>query len=134
MPAEEKEKALLGFSDGEIQVLVTKPRIAGFGMNWQHCNRMAFVGLSDSWEQYHQAVRRCWRFGQTKPVQVDIIVADTEGAVLENIRRKQAQNDEMQKEMVAIMRDYTVAEIKGAKANKADYLPSQSMEIPAWML
>jgi hypothetical protein len=103
-------------------------------MNWQHCNRMAFVGLSDSWEQYHQAVRRCWRFGQTKPVQVDIIVADTEGAVLENIRRKQAQNDEMQKEMVAIMRDYTVAEIKGAMANKADYLPSQSMEIPAWML
>lgn len=133
MPAEEKEKALLGFSDGEIKVLITKPRIAGFGMNWQHCNRMAFVGLSDSWEQCHQAVRRCWRFGQTKPVQVDFIVADTEGAVLENIRRKQAQNDEMQKEMVAIMRDYTVAEIQGAKAQKADYLPSQSMEIPEWM-
>jgi hypothetical protein len=133
MSADEKEKALMGFSDGDIQVLVTKPRIAGFGMNWQHCNRMVFVGLSDSWEQYHQAVRRCWRFGQENPVHVDIVVADTEGAVLENIRRKQKQNDEMQKEMVAIMRDYTVAEIKGAKAEKADYLPSQNMEIPQWL-
>lgn len=134
MPAEEKEKALMGFSDGDIQILVTKPRIAGFGMNWQHCNRMVFVGLSDSWEQYHQAVRRCWRFGQTSPVHVDIVVADTEGAVLENIRRKQSQNDEMQKEMVAIMRDYTVAEIRGAKAQKTDYVPGISMETPAWML
>ena len=63
-----KERAMDGFSAGSVRVLVTKPSIAGFGMNWQHCARMAFVGLSDSFEQYYQAVRRCYRFGQKRPV------------------------------------------------------------------
>jgi len=134
MSADEKEKKLLAFSSGELDRLTTKPRIAGYGLNWQHCNQMIFVGLSDSWESFYQAVRRCWRFGQTNPVDVHIVVADTEGAVLDNIKRKQAQNDEMRREMALIMRDLTVAEIQGATHEIADYSPSQSMEIPSWML
>jgi hypothetical protein len=84
-----KKDALLGFSEGRYRVIVTKPTIAGFGMNWQHCQNMAFVGLSDSYEQQYQAIRRCWRFGQDKPVDVHVITATTEGAVVANIKRKE---------------------------------------------
>lgn len=132
MKPDTKESLISAFTDGEITKLITKPKIAGFGLNWQHCNHMIFVGLSDSWESFYQAVRRCWRFGQDKPVHVHIVNADTEGAVLENIRRKQKQNDDMAEEMARVMRDYTVAEIKGASVEKADYLPIEKMEIPAW--
>ena len=133
MKPEVKEDRLMGFSGGDLDRLVTKPKIAGYGLNWQHCNQMIFVGLSDSWESFYQAVRRCWRFGQTKPVIVHVVTADTEGAVLENIRRKQNQNDEMGREMALIMRDLTIAEIKGASVDKTDYLPSQKMESASWM-
>lgn len=92
---EYKEKALRDFTEGHIRVLVTKPTIAGHGLNWQHCARMAFVGLSDSWEQYYQAMRRCWRFGQTRPVECYIITCDTEGSVVKNIERKEKQASEM---------------------------------------
>jgi len=132
MKPERKEELISGFTDGEIMKLITKPKIAGFGLNWQHCNHMIFVGLSDSWESFYQAVRRCWRFGQDKPVHVHIVTADTEGAVLENIRRKQAQNDEMAEEMARVMRDYTIAEIKGASVEKADYSPVEQIRIPSW--
>ena len=63
---EHKEKSLLGFSTGDIKFLVSKPKIAGFGMNWQNCNNIIFCGISDSYEKYYQAIRRCYRFGQTK--------------------------------------------------------------------
>jgi superfamily II DNA or RNA helicase len=132
MPPDKKEALITGFSTGEVQKLITKPKIAGFGLNWQHCNHMVFVGLSDSWESFYQAVRRCWRFGQDKPVHVHIITADTEGAVLENIRRKQKQNEQMASEMAAVMRDFTIAEIKGATAEKSDYCPVDKIQLPAW--
>jgi hypothetical protein len=128
-----KESRILGFTDGEIDKLVTKPKIAGFGLNWQHCNKMVFVGLSDSFESFYQAVRRCWRFGQTQPVDVHIVISDREGAVLENIKRKQAQHEQMSKEMMMIMRDLTIAEIKGAILDKADYVPQETMTIPAFL-
>lgn len=92
---EEKEQRLLAFTEGDARVIVTKPRIGGWGLNWQHCRRMVFVGLSDSYESYYQAVRRCWRYGQTAPVEVTIIASNREQAVLENVRRKQAQAEEM---------------------------------------
>lgn len=98
-----KEQAMLDFSAGRIRVLVTKPSIAGFGMNWQHCAKVAFVGLSDSWEQYYQAVRRCWRFGQTRPVDVYLITAETEGAVVRNIERKEREAAQMFEEIVQHM-------------------------------
>lgn len=99
---EQKESRLDGFTAGDHRVLITKQKIAGFGMNWQHCNQMVFVGLSDSFESYYQAVRRCWRQGQKRDVNVWIVTADTEGAVVENIRRKQIQADTMMAEMAKI--------------------------------
>jgi len=132
MKPEVKEELINGFSTGQVVKLITKPKIAGFGLNWQHCNDMVFVGLSDSWESFYQAVRRCWRFGQEKPVRVHIVTADTEGAVLENIRRKQENNNHMAEEMGRIMRDYTLAEINGASVEKTDYVPCDQMVLPSW--
>jgi hypothetical protein len=128
-----KEANILGFTSGEHSKLVSKPKICGFGMNWQHCNKMVFVGLSDSFEAFYQAVRRCWRFGQTKPVEVHIVVSDREGAVLDNIKRKQQQHDQMSFEMSTIMRDLTISQIKGAIINKTDYLPQEPMTKPSFL-
>jgi DNA modification methylase len=100
MKNEEKARRLLGFSRGLHRVIVTKPKIAGFGMNWQHCSNIVFVGLSDSYEQLYQSVRRCWRFGQDREVTAHVITARTEGAVVNNIRRKQDNADEMYQQMV----------------------------------
>ncbi len=97
---EHKENSMLDFQEGKIRVLVTKPKIAGHGMNWQNCHNMIFVGLSDSWEAYYQAVRRCWRFGQTNEVNAYIVIVDTEGRVLKNIRRKERQANEMMGEII----------------------------------
>ena len=133
MHPDEKEEKLLAFASGEIKRLVTKPKIAGFGLNWQHCNNMIFTGLSDSWESFYQAVRRCWRFGQTSEVNVHVVTADTEGAVLENIRRKQSQHDQMSDELANIMRDYTIAEIKSASVEKSEYMPTMDARIPSWL-
>ncbi len=128
-----KESNILGFTNGDYAKLVSKPKICGFGMNWQHCNKMVFVGLSDSFESFYQAVRRCWRFGQTKPVDVHIVVSDREGAVLDNIKRKQKQHDQMNWEMSTIIRDLTISQIKGATVNKTDYLPREKMTIPNFL-
>jgi superfamily II DNA or RNA helicase len=84
-----KAEALEAFQDGRLRVLVTKPSIAGFGMNFQNCHRMIFVGLSDSYEAYYQAIRRCWRFGQTRPVDAHIVVSDLERQIVDNVRRKE---------------------------------------------
>lgn len=132
MPPDKKEELISGFTDGRVQKLITKPKIAGFGLNWQHCNHVVFVGLSDSWESFYQAVRRCWRFGQDKQVTVHIVTADTEGAVLANIIRKQQQNDDMGREMALVMSDLTIAEIKGASVEKADYFPVEKIIKPTW--
>ena len=96
-----KEKSILGFSDGDIRVLVTKPSIAGFGINWQGCHNVVFLGLSHSYEKYYQAIRRCWRFGQEHPVNVHIVTADTDGAVMQNIQRKDAEARNMFEQLVA---------------------------------
>ena len=102
--ADYKEDALTQFSTGKVRCIVTKPSIAGHGLNWQHCHKMAFVGLSDSYEEFYQAVRRCWRFGQTKPVDCYVITATTEGAVISNIRRKEKQASEMFDQIVKHMK------------------------------
>lgn len=108
---EHKETALLGFADGDVRVLVSKPSIAGFGMNWQRCARMVFVGLSDSFERYYQAVRRCWRFGQTRPVEVYIVTADVEGAVVRNIESKQRRAEQMADELIRAMSERTLEHV-----------------------
>lgn len=123
---QEKENALAGFSSGDIRVLVTKPSIAGFGMNWQHCRNVAFVGLSDSYEQFYQAIRRCWRFGQTKEVRCHLIIGDAEGAVLANIKRKEKEAERMAENMVKHMADLTKAEMKGITRSASVYKAEKS--------
>jgi DNA modification methylase len=101
MSIDEKESALNAFRKRKARVIVTKPSIAGFGLNWQHCSNMAFVGVTDSYESYYQAVRRCWRFGQTKPVNVHVFSSNLEGAVVSNLKRKEQAALEMAAEMVS---------------------------------
>ncbi|CAB4184643.1 HELICc domain containing protein [uncultured Caudovirales phage] len=98
-----KVDGLMGFVDGRYKVLVTKPSIAGFGMNWQHCRRVIFMGLSYSYEQFYQAVRRCWRFGQTRPVDAYIVIADSEGGILRTIQDKEKEHQRMKAEMQIAM-------------------------------
>ncbi|HXU06434.1 MAG TPA: DNA methyltransferase [Polyangia bacterium] len=117
----EKESKLGAFSRGDYRVIVSKPTIAGFGLNWQHCENMAFVGLSDSWEQYYQAVRRCWRFGQTRTVHCHIIVADTEGAVAANVKRKEQAAVAMSGGMIEHMRDEMESNLRGTERRTAPY-------------
>ena len=110
---ETKAKNLLGFAHGDIRVLVSKPKIAGFGMNWQHCARMAFVGLDDSFEKFYQAVRRCYRFGQKRQVQVHLFTAENEGQILANLKRKEEAHHEMSASMIEHMKDIMNHELQG---------------------
>lgn len=129
--AEHKEASLLGFSEGKVRVLVTKPSIAGWGMNWQRCSTMVFVGLSDSYEAFYQAVRRCWRFGQRREVHAHVVTASTEGAVVKNIRRKEQQAMEMFDEIVKRMRLYE--EVVVSERNEMDYKEADA-EGKGWRL
>lgn len=128
-----KERKLVDFSEGRIRVLVTKPTIAGFGMNWQHCADTGFVGLSDSFEQVYQAVRRFWRFGQQKPVNVHFVVAETEGAVLVNQRRKEADAERMAAAMVRHMADFSSRAVRGTARERPTYAPAKPMLLPDWI-
>ena len=119
---EKKESSILGFQDGKIRCLITKSSMTGYGLNWQHCSNMGFVGLTDSFEDFYQAVRRCWRFGQKDEVNVHLIAADTEGAVLDNIKRKEKDASTMAARMVENMKELNTAEIHGStKREKAEY-------------
>ena len=112
---ESKTANLLCFAHGTVKRLISKPKIAGFGMNWQHCARMAFVGLDDSFEKFYQAVRRCYRFGQTRNVHVHVFTAENEGQILANIKRKEVNHHDMSTNMIEHMRDIMNAELKGQK-------------------
>jgi superfamily II DNA or RNA helicase len=131
---ESKELNLLAFSEGRIRCLISKPSIAGHGLNWQHCADMAFVGLSDSYEQFYQAVRRCWRFGQKQSVNVHVICAETEGAVVANIKRKELEALAMAENMVENMQELNAAALRGASVrSKTPYQPTMPMIIPDWL-
>jgi superfamily II DNA or RNA helicase len=101
---DEKARLLLGFADGDYDVLITKPSIASQGLNYQHCSRMAFVGLGDSYEQYYQAIRRCYRYGQTKVVRAHVILSELESQIAANVARKERQASAITGELVAEMR------------------------------
>lgn len=130
---EEKELRIRAFTNGEARVLVTKPSITGYGLNWQHCAQMAFVGLNDSYEDLYQAIRRCYRFGQKKPVQVHLISADSEGAVLENIKWKEAQAAEMSAAMVSHMREFSERQVKQMERERTEYRPKLRLVVPEWL-
>jgi hypothetical protein len=108
---EDKAAALLSFADGGITRLITKPSIASLGLNWQHCARMIFVGMNDSWEQYFQAIRRCYRYGQTRVVDVHVVLSDLEQQIAGNIARKEQQADQMTAGLVQAM---AITHAKGA--------------------
>lgn len=124
---ERKREALLGFADGTYRVLVTKPKIAGHGLNWQHCSNVIFVGVSHSFEQTYQAIRRCWRYGQKREVHVHFIRAETEDAIIENYRRKETDH----RAMIAQMLEHHRDAIGGRRW--VEYEPKQKMTIPEWL-
>ena len=121
--ADEKEEKLLAFSAGQIRTLVTKPVIGAWGLNWQHCHRMSFFP-SHSYEQYYQAVRRSWRFGQKNPVTVDIVTTESGGRALTNLQRKATQADQMFDHLTSHMRD-ALDITRGTTYN-------QPIEVPSW--
>lgn len=128
-----KTNRMINFANGNLKRIVTKPKIAGLGMNWQVCNKAAFVGLSDSWEQFYQAVRRIWRFGQGKEVDIHIFIEEREGAVLKNIQRKDKQAKDMIRAMVKYMKEITKRELQSSKREMIEYTPTKIMELPKWI-
>lgn len=119
-----KEEALRAFTRGEIRVLVTKPKIGAWGLNWQHCNRMTFFP-THSYEQYYQAVRRSWRFGQRRSVMIDLITTEGGARALENLQRKARQADEMFDALTAHMND--------ALSIRRTTTYETEVEAPAWL-
>jgi hypothetical protein len=128
-----KAARLLGFCSGSPRVLVSKPSIAGFGMNWQHCADMVFVGMDDSFESLFQAIRRCWRFGQSRPVNVYLIASELEGAVVENIAAKERDFERMCDEMAGHMKELTQRAVRGGRLATEDYHAIEPMKVPEWM-
>ena len=128
MRADVKEERITAFSTGAARIIITKPSVAGFGLNWQHCARMAFVGLSFSYESFYQAVRRCWRFGQSRPVNVHVAMADTEAAIWDVVSRKSGDHDAMKREMTQAMR----RSMKTARVFE-DYNPEVTATFPSWI-
>jgi hypothetical protein len=101
---DEKERRLLGFADGQYRAIVCKPKLAGFGVNWQHCAHAVFASISFSYEQHYQAKRRSHRFGQSQQVRNDIVMSDTEASIWDVINTKSAKHDEMKHRMATAMR------------------------------
>lgn len=131
---EVKCKNMLGFSSGDVQSISTKPSLAGFGMNWQNCNKVLFLGLSDSYEQFYQALRRCWRFGQKNEVDCYIVTAETEGATLSNIKRKEEDARIMADAMANEMHDFTIEQITHAARREEDIYNTHKDEGKNWTM
>jgi hypothetical protein len=122
---DEKEAAFLAFVHGEVRVLVTKPKIGAWGLNFQHCSHVSFFP-SHSFEQYYQGVRRCWRFGQGRPVLVDVITTEGERGVLKNLQRKAAQADQMFSHLVREMNN-----VLHIDRSSDDF--ATALEVPPWL-
>jgi hypothetical protein len=125
MKDEEKEEAFTAFRKGHVRALVTKPSLAAFGMNWQHCNRMSFFP-SHSHEQFYQAVRRCWRFGQSRDVTAHIVTTEAEEEIVSNLRRKETQSIELFKKIVSNMASYY-------QSASDIYNPTKETKAPQWL-
>ena len=129
MTPEQKEALILGFSDGDYRVIVTKPKLAGFGVNWQHCAHAVFASISFSYEQHYQAVRRSHRFGQKERVRNDIVISDTEATIWNTINVKSAKHDEMKRRMSDAMRAAQVEEV----ARRVVYDRPLDLKFPEWV-
>jgi len=129
-----KERRMVGFSTGQHRVLISKQKICGWGMNWQHCSNQAFVGVNDSYEGFYQAVRRSWRFGQRRTVNIHVFASNQDGAVVANIKRKQAAADEMYAQMSADTLDAVRESVLGARKNTNDYNASRRVSVPSFLV
>lgn len=129
MSIERKEENLAAFAEGQVRDIITKPSIAALGSNWQHCSRMVFVGRTFSYEAWYQAVRRCWRFGQTRPVEAHIIVAEGEDQIGRVIDRKADEHAGMKRAMAAAMRRATTR----TGRRLVDYDPKHEGRLPSWL-
>lgn len=132
-PEDDRAALYQQWCSGERPVLISKPSVFGFGINMQHCADMAFVGLSDSWEAFYQAVRRCWRFRQECPVSVHTILSGAEGATLANLRRKEADAESMRAETVGLMRASMIANLRATARRPEDYHPNKPLRLPDWL-
>jgi superfamily II DNA or RNA helicase len=130
---EVKEAHIAKFLAGEIRVLVSKPSILGWGLNFQHCRNMAFVGVTDSYEAYYQAVRRCWRFGQTSAVHVHIFASKAEGAVVANLKRKERDAGVMAADLSAETRDAVMQEVTGMERETNTHLSVHRVAVPSFL-
>lgn len=128
MNADQKEANLVAFSQGDVNTIITKPSLAGFGLNWQHCNKMTFAGLSFSYENYYQAIRRCYRFGQTQEVDVNIVCADTEANIHSVISRKAGDHNKMKVEMIDAMK-----RAMNIQSEQLTYAPQLMAKLPNWI-
>lgn len=129
-----KTQRLTAFANGDYRVLVTKPSIAGMGLNFQVCARMAFVGLSDSYEQYYQAIRRCYRFGQTRPVDAYVVLSAPEQVIYDNVLAKEATARETSRGLVAAVADNNRAELFGGTSKGDSYEPTIAPQLPEWLV
>ncbi len=130
---DDKAQSMLDFADGKIRVLVSKGSIVGWGMNFQRCARVAFVGVSDSWESYYQSVRRCYRFGQKRPVKVHIFSSEAEGSVIDNLKRKEADAKRMADELSVETCDALRSNILRRPRRHTPYEPSAAIALPGWL-
>jgi superfamily II DNA or RNA helicase len=130
---EVKEQRLADFAAGKFRVLVSKPSICGFGLNWQHSARMAFVGVTDSFEAYYQAVRRCWRFGQKRDVHVHVFASSSEGAVVANLKRKERDATAMAESLSQETRDAVMQEVTGTTRQTNIHNASKRVTVPAFL-
>jgi superfamily II DNA or RNA helicase len=130
---EVKEQRLQDFVAGKFRVLVSKPSICGFGLNWQHAARMAFVGVTDSFESYYQAVRRCWRFGQRRDVHVHVFASSAEGAVVANLKRKERDALTMAESLSQETREAVMAEVTGLKRMTNTYDAARRVVVPSFL-
>ena len=130
---QQKEIRLRDFTDGRIRVIITKAEIGGFGMNWQHCHKTTwFAGYS--YERWYQAIRRLWRFGQTQPVEAHVVRTDREESIVETVRRKQEQHQEMQREMAGLMQSGMKEELGICSTTLRAYEPSRTVRVPSWLV
>lgn len=128
-----KEERLQAFAAGKARVLVSKPSICGWGLNWQHAARMAFVGVTDSYEAYYQAVRRCWRFGQRREVHVHIFSSKAEGAIVANLKRKERDAAAMAEALSAETHDAVMAEVAGSERLTNTYGAARPVAVPSFL-
>lgn len=131
--SEDKEESIARWLRGERPVMISKPSIMGWGLNFQHCARTAFVGVTDSWEAYHQAVRRFYRFGQTRPVQVHVYSSELEGSVVANLARKERDATALADALSAETLASVQAAVLGSRRDVNPYEPKAPLRVPAWL-